>query len=240
MTTDERRYGEEEVAAIFEAAANPRAAGGRALAPTDGFSLSELQAIGSEVGIAPERIAEAAAELDVRGRAPAPRRTQMGLPISVSRTVDLPREPTDREWAMLVAELQETFAAQGKDRSHGAVHGWTNGNLHAYAEPTDAGYRLRLGTLNGNAVGIGRMGAAALLGGLVLVITLLLSGEGGDALATAVFFAAMAVFLLGMNAVRLPRWAQEREEQMEHIATRALTLIRPAPEPEPASSEEGS
>lgn len=232
MTTDERRYGEEEVAAIFEAAANPRASGGRAVASTDGFSLTELQAIGREAGIAPERIAEAAAALDVRGRAAAPRRTQMGIPLSVGRVIDLPRAPTDREWETLVAELRETFAAQGKDRSHGAVRAWTNGNLHAYVEPTATGYRLRLGTLNGNAVAIGRLGIAALLAGLVIVVSLFLTGDGEEALASAVFFAALGVFLLGMNGLNVPRWAREREEQMEYVAARALTLIRAAPEPD--------
>ncbi|HEX2076246.1 MAG TPA: hypothetical protein VHG08_01005 [Longimicrobium sp.] len=230
MTTDERRYGDEEVARIFEAAASPRASGGRALASTDGFSLRELQAIGSEVGIAPERIAEAAAALDLRGRAAAPRRTQMGIPLSVGRVVDLPRAPTDREWEMLVAELRETFAAQGKDRSHGSIRAWTNGNLHAYVEPTSTGHRLRLGTLNGNAVAIGRMGIAALLAGLVIVVSLLLTGDAEEALASALFFAAVSVFLLGMNGLNVPRWAREREEQMEYIAARALTLIRPEPD----------
>ncbi|HEX2209982.1 MAG TPA: hypothetical protein VHG93_20065, partial [Longimicrobium sp.] len=74
---DERRYEEEEIAEIFEAAASPRASEGRALAPASGLSLAELQAIGGEVGIAPERIAEAAAALDVRGGG-APRRTYLG------------------------------------------------------------------------------------------------------------------------------------------------------------------
>lgn len=48
---------------------------------------------------------------------------------------------------------------------------------------------------------------------------------------------AGAVLLLG-NALRLPRWAAEREEQMEYIATRARALIRPGPEP--ASLPEGA
>jgi hypothetical protein len=228
--TDERRYGEEEVARIFEAAASERTPGGRALATTEGFSLGELQAIGSEAGIAPERIAEAAAALDVRGSA-VPRRSYMGMPVSVSRVVDLPREPTDREWAMLVAELRQTFGAKGKESSQGGLPIWTNGNLHAYVEPTDAGHRLRLGTTKGDAVPIGRMGVAGLLAGLIIVVSLLLAGEEGDALASAVFFALMGVFALAMNAVRLPRWASEREEQMEYIAARALTLIRPESAP---------
>src|SRR3954449_6387158 len=112
--TDERRYGEDEIAEIFQAAASPRRSEGRALTSTGGFSLEELQAIGGEAGIAPERIADAAAALDLRRGAPPPP-PHPGMPVSVGRTVELPRAPTDREWELLVAELRETFGAHGRD-----------------------------------------------------------------------------------------------------------------------------
>jgi hypothetical protein len=226
--TDERRYGDEEVAAIFEAAASPQGSRGRALATAEGLSLAELQAIGGEVGIAPERIAHAAAALDLRGGA-VPRRTYLGMPVSVGRTVDLPRVPTDLEWEQLLAELRATFGAHGKDRSSSGVRAWTNGNLHAYVEPTGAGHRLRLGTTKGNALALGRIGIAGLLVGLVMALFLLATGEVGDASIFSLF-AAFGAAALGANALLLPRWAHEREEQMEHIAARARTLIGPGPE----------
>ncbi|HEX8692820.1 MAG TPA: hypothetical protein VF746_10395 [Longimicrobium sp.] len=234
--TDERRYGEEEVAAIFEAAASPRGSGGRALSPEGGLSLGELQAIGAEVGIAPERIADAAAALDVRGGA-APRRKFLGMPISVGRTVDLPRAPTDREWELLVAELRETFGAHGRDKSSGGLRAWTNGNLRAYVEPTEAGHRLRLGTLKGDGVALARLGVGGLLAALVMFVVLLLTGAQTDDLEMAALVAAMGAFVLAVNALRLPRWAHEREEQMEYIAARARTLIRAEPEPGASGSD---
>jgi hypothetical protein len=227
--TEERRYGEKEVAEIFEAATSPSGPGGRALSSADGLTLAELQAIGGEVGIAPERIADAAAALDLRGGA-APRRRHLGMPISVGRTVDLPRAPTDREWELLVAELRETFGAHGKDRSSGGLRAWTNGNLHAYVEPTDAGHHLRLRTLKGNGVALGRLGVAGLLAALVMFAVLLLTGAPTDDLEMAALFALMGAAALAVNALRLPRWAHEREEQMEHIAARARTLIRAEPD----------
>ncbi|HEX8906584.1 MAG TPA: hypothetical protein VF771_17165 [Longimicrobiaceae bacterium] len=230
--TDERRYGEDEVAAIFEAAADPRGPGGRARSSADGLTLAELQAIGGQVGITPARIAEAAAALELRGGA-APRRTHLGMPVAVGRTVTLPRAPTDGEWELLVAELRETFGAHGKDRSHGGLRAWTNGNLHAYVEPTDAGHRLRLGTLKSDGVAMGRMGVAGVLAGLFLLFFYLLTGELAQNVGLAVLFAGMGAAALGSNALRLPRWAEEREEQMEYIAARARTLIgRDAPEAE--------
>jgi hypothetical protein len=228
--TDERRYGDEEVARIFETAASPQAPGSPTSASGSGFSLAELQAIGAEVGIGPERIAYAAATLEVRGHA-APRRTQLGVPVAVGRTVDLPRTPTDREWELLLAELRETFGAHGKDVSRGELRAWRNGNLHAYVEPTEAGQRLRLGTVKGDAVSIRWLGTAGVLAGLAMLVFALLFGEGSDGVEMALLFAAMGIFALAVNALRLPRWAQEREEQMEYIATRAHALMRPAPDP---------
>ena len=222
--TDERRYAEEEVAAIFEAAASERASGGRALSSTGGFSLAELQEIGGEVGIAPERIADAAAALDLR-RGTAPRRTHLGMPVSVGRVVDLPRAPTDHEWELLLAELRETFGAHGKDRSSGGLRAWTNGNLHAYVEPTAGGHRLRMGTLKGNAVALGWLAIVSLVFTLLMAAYLFATGETGDAILFAVL-SALGVAGLGANVLRLPGWAEEREAQMERIASRAQSLIR--------------
>lgn len=227
--TDERLYGEEEVAEIFEAAASPRGSGGRALSSADGLTLGELQAIGAEVGIAPERIADAAAALDLR-RGAAPRRTHLGMPVSVGRTVALPRAPTDPEWELLVAELRETFGAHGKDKSSGGLRAWTNGNLHAYVEPTESGHRLRLGTTKGNAVPSSQLGLISLLAGLVLSIFLFAEVLDED-LSVFLFLPVIGALVLAINAIRLPRWAREREEQMDHIAVRVRTLIPALPAP---------
>src|SRR5688572_13988748 len=131
--TNERRYQDDEVAAIFEAASAPAVSRGDT-ASAQGMTLAELQAIGSEVGIPPERIAEAASSLE-RNRPPIPRRTELGMPMSAAHVMELPRALTDREWALVVADLRETFGARGNESSHGASRQWTNGNLHAFVEP---------------------------------------------------------------------------------------------------------
>jgi hypothetical protein len=139
---------------------------------------------------------------------------------------------------MLVAELRETFGAHGKDRSSGGLRAWTNGNLRAYVEPTDTGHRLRLGTLKSNGVALGRMGVAGVVVGMIMLAILLLTGGPLDDIGMAVLVAMMGAAALAANALRLPQWAHQREEQMEYIAGRARTLIRA--EPEPASSGDGS
>ena len=231
---DERTYREDEVAEIFEAATAERPRpGSSALSPAEGLTLAELQAIGREVGLAPERIAEAAAALDLRRD--AARRSDFGMPVSVRRSVDLPRAPTDREWEVLVAELRETFHAKGRVASRGEVREWTNGNLHAYVEPTPTGYRLRLGTTHGNALGLNRMGAAGLAMALVMLVLFLVTGNLPEELFAPLVLGLMGGAALGYNALRLPPWALEREAQMERVAARAVALLGAAPEPEEAA-----
>ena len=232
---EERRYREEEVAEIFEAAASQRGPGASALTTAEGLTLAELQAIGSEVGMSAERIAGAAAALELRRG--AVRRTDLGMPFSVQRTVDLPRAPTDREWEVLVAELRETFNARGRDGSHGGLREWSNGNLHARVEPTETGHRLRLGTTKSNAVSLNRVGAAGLVMAVVFVMVLALSGTLPESLFLPLVLIATSVGALGFNAARLPAWAREREEQMERIAARALALLGGDPEPAEVRAE---
>lgn len=227
--TDERRYLEEESKEIFEAAATAGDSDRHALSSAKGFTLAELQEIGLEVGLAPERIADAVTALELR-RSALPRRTSFGMPISLGRIVDLPRAPTDREWELLVGELRETFNAQGKVGSSGSIRQWTNGNLHAYVEPTEAGYRLRLGTLKGNARVMNLMGLAGMGMGMVLLAALLLTGSLADDVVGPMVFGAMGAAAFVSNLVRLPRWARQRKEQMEYIAARAQALIGSEPD----------
>jgi hypothetical protein len=222
----ERRYNDEEAAAIFLSAAE--GPGPAPLhAPRDqGLTLADLQNIGREVGIPPDAVAQAAQSLALRARAPS--RTFLGLPIAVGRTVELDRRLTDGEWEQLVVALRETFDARGTVTSTGALRQWTNGNLHALLEPTATGHRLRLGTLNGSARGAMRSGLAFL--GVAAAVTLasLLGGAFGNALPGIGFLAIAGAGLFANGALRLPSWARLRERQMEAIAGR---LIPPAPSP---------
>ncbi len=224
--TDERRYDDDEVAAIFETASAPPALRRSEAPPAEGLTLAELQEIGREVGIPPERIAAAASSLAVRPT-PVPRRRDLGMPISAGRIVELPRALTDREWALLVADLRETFRARGNDSSRGDVRQWTNGNLHAYVEPTRSGYRLRLGTVKGDAMGLNRLAGLGVVGGIITAVAPMLAGAPVGDMSVGIMLGGMGLGGFLLNALRLPRWAREREEQMDHIAERVRALIGP-------------
>ena len=228
--SDERRYREDEIREIFEAAAASRDSERKALGSGEGLTLAELKEIGAEVGLSPDSITQAANALAHRPTT-IPKRTHLGMPISVGRNVDLPRAPTDREWEMLVSELRQTFGAKGKVGSHGGLRHWTNGNLHAYVEPTESGHRLRLGSLKSTAMAMSNMGMVGIGFGLVMLVVLFLSGRiASEGFFIPLLFGAMGGAALTSAALTLPGWAREREAQMEYIAGRAVAMLSPAHE----------
>jgi hypothetical protein len=231
----ERRYSEEEVAAIFERAAQAQRTARRQLPPGEGMTLAELQEIGRDVGIPSELVADAARSIDQGGRPTS--KKFLGLPIGVGRTIDLDRRLSDEEWQHLVADLRETFDARGSVRYNGPFRQWTNGNLQALLEPTAAGHRLRLHTVKGDArgqmtAGIGLLGIAA----ATLIVTAMTGGLAGSLTAVA-SLAAIGLGLFGIGALRLPGWARQRRRQMETVAERLALAAKERP-PEVPSDEE--
>ncbi len=226
---DERKYREEEVKEIFDLAVSRDDVGRPVVSDEGGLTLTELQEIGLEVGVEPRRVAEAALALDTR-REVLPRQTFLGMPISVGRVIELPRALTDPEWDILVGELRETFGARGKVMSHGGVREWTNGNLHAFLEPTATGHRLRLKTHKGSAMALNRMGVAGLAMGLILFAVFLTTGRTPVAMELAMILSVgMGAGALVSNRLTLPGWAREREGQMEYIAGRVGALLGDRP-----------
>ncbi len=228
-TMAERRYSDEETAAIFKAAAELQEAAstapeGGATAPTRGagMTLAQLQEIGREVGIPSELVTRAAHGLERRGRASV--RRFLGLPIGVARTVPLQRTLTEAEWERLVVDLRETFDARGRLRTDGGFRQWTNGNLQALLEPTADGHQLRLKTVKGDAYASIRTGLA-MIG--VDAVLFALHSIGGGAVGTGAFFTigAAGLAMIGLGAVRIPGWAKLRQNQMQDIAARLTESI---------------
>ncbi len=215
---NERRYSEEEIAAIFERAAQAQKTARRQLPPGAGMTLAELQEIGSEVGIPAELVAQAALSIAQAGRPTS--RSYVGLPIGVGRTIELDRRLSEEEWEHLVGDLRETFEARGRVRYDGPFRQWTNGNLQALLEPTATGHRLRLQTLNGNARGLMTGGLATLGVAATLIVASVLTGGLAGSLSGVVFLAAFGLGMLGLGAIRLPGWARLRRRQMEEVAER--------------------
>ena len=225
----ERRYTEEEIAAIFEQAVRAEEAAPRTPSHGEGLTLAELQHVGREAGIAPGAVARAAAAMD-RSNPPPPPVRLFGLPISVTRTAYLPDSLTDAEWDRLVVDLRETFQATGTVRRDGALREWRNGNLHALVEPTASGHRLRLSTRKGNAqesIALS-IGALAMATVFFVLLTTLSEPSLGMTVIMALFL-AVGLGGAGLTALRLPHWAKKRGRQMDALAVRAVERMSAPP-----------
>lgn len=223
-----RRYGDDEVREIFSLATTGGTGEQSVPAESGGLTLDQLRQIAQEAGIDPARVAQAAASLDARGR-PAPIRRMMGMPIGVSRVVDLPRAPTNREWEQLIAEFRTTFGAQGRATVSGGLREWSNGNLHISVEPTERGEQLRLSTRKEDALALN--GVAIVTGGMALLMSagVAAAGKPEKALVLLILLGGISLTALSANILRLPRWARERERQMEAIAGHAVKLLSNPP-----------
>ena len=238
-----RRYDDEEIAAIFGAAAQSPGPVPQPATSEQGLTLVDLQAIGREVGIAPDAVAQAARAVDVRRAAVS--RTFLGLPIGVERAVTLDRRLTDEEWERLVVELREVFKARGSTRSDGSLRQWTNGNLYALLEPVADGHRLRFGSLHGAARARITAGLATLGVTVTLALSSAIGGNLGSAVPGIVLLLTAGLGMAASGALPLPGWARLRGRQMEALAARlALAAGTPdptspalSPGPDPSSGE---
>ncbi len=212
----ERRYGEDEVAAIFRYATEEQKTRDVTVPGSEGLTLAQIQEVGRDVGIGPDAIARAAAVLD-HPQGTSVRRF-LGFPIRVGRTVELGREVSEAEWQRLVVDLDEIFNAQGVVEARAGFRSWRNGNLRVTIEPGPSGSRLRLGTYHEAAhrvmgIGIAMWGIFAAASGLTAL---------GYLHWHAASLGAAALILFGVSAVRLPWWARRRLRQMDEVAQKLL------------------
>ncbi len=235
---DQRRYNDKEIAKIFEQAAKELESARQQSLMGEGLSLKELQAIGAESGIPAEFIARAAASLYQGPAAFKPEEKYLGVPISVSHTVDLPRMLTEDEWNALVVDLRATFDAKGKIEQDGAFRQWTNGNLQILLEPIGKGSRLRMKTTQASAkagLAVGPFYTA-----LALIFPLIMLFKGYESF--MVFITAL-IFLVGWSvtgyyALKTPKWAKLRKQQMEAVASRMVSQMDLGKEVTPTAEAE--
>ena len=221
---NERRYRDEEIREIFKRATTDKGENLPAARSATGLTLSEVQSIGQEVGIDPDVVARAAAALDARSAPSIPVRKSLGMPVEVGLTVPLAKPMTDHQWEMLVGELRRVFRAKGKVTTFGTSREWRNGNLHASVEPTESGYRLRMGTIKGDAAGINALGALGIFASWATTAAHFIINDP-TAIMPPIVMGVVGIGAFAVNAVRLPAWARQREAQMNQIAAKARAIM---------------
>ena len=221
----ERRYQDHEVRQIIDLAIGRDEAPAPSLPSRDGLTLGQLQEVGREVGLSPSRIAQAVATFEGQG-ALVPRTTSMGLPTSVGSVVSLSRELTEREWERLVSELRTTFGTKGEVTSHGGLREWSYGSLHAFVEPTETGYRLRLTDSFAAPLGVSTIfGGLFLALGLLVTVILLSREDAGLKFLVGAFMSAGGAGAMALTALAAPKWARTQEQRMEHISRFTAGLL---------------
>jgi hypothetical protein len=241
MATD-RRFSDEETAAILEQAARFEhdaeseiaATDATALPATSGLSLLELQAIAAEAGIDARAVARAA-DMVVRGDlVPTQVQHATGAPIALARTIRFEREVNDDTWARMVVLLQDTFAARGRLRTEGALREWSNGNLRAVLEPTPQGHQLRVSTRKGNAVALRTFGNMAMMGSVVVGgIMLAVNGvQGAPPPEGLPWLAVLVPGFMGLGArlqdvMSRRAWGRERVSQLDALPAQLRSLLPP-------------
>lgn len=233
--SNERRYKDDEVRQILDLAIGEDEAPARTLPPSEGLTLVQLQDVGREVGVPPSRMAQAVAAFESLGEV-VPRGKFLGLPTEVGHVVPLPRNLSDREWELLVARLRTTFGVKGESKSDGGMREWSHGNLHAFIEPTDTGYRLRLTDTNAGAV-VAMFGGGFFLAMATMIFVVLLGKvDPGFKFIVPGFFSVIGGGLLGGGARMLPRWARQTEERMAELTNYAASLTGREPARLPEST----
>jgi hypothetical protein len=159
----------------------------------------------------------------------------LGVPIGVSRTVELSRALTDLEWQRLVAMLRETFDATGRVEDAGGLRQWWNGNLRVLVEPTGSDYRLRMTTTKGDFRSLTAMGFSILTMALMLFFV---GGVSGSVNAAGpVFLGLVGMVTLGVNLGRMPVWARTRSRQMDQLAAEVTEWVALPPAGDSRSEE---
>jgi plasmid stabilization system protein ParE len=150
----------------------------------------------------------------------------MGLPTSVGSVLSLPRELTEREWERLVGELRTTFDTTGEVTSQGSMREWSQGSLHAFVEPTQTGYRLRITDSFAAPLGVATVfGGLFLALGLLVTVVLLAREDAGLKFLVGTFMSAGGGGAMALTALLAPKWARTQEQRMEHISRFTAALL---------------
>lgn len=218
----ERRYTDDEVRAILASAAErDEALPG---AEPEGWTLAEIQSAGAAVGMSPTAIAVAAHAHERTAVAPREPRL-LGLPLSVDRAVPLARPLNEGEWRRLVAELRQTFEAEGRERVDGARREWRNGNLRVIHETVGEGALLEMRTRRGDTRAIMNFaGVMTLTSAAMAAANLVLAAGDAKMLGVAVAMGAAGLATSAVSAIRLPPWARRRAEQFDALGAFARRL----------------
>jgi hypothetical protein len=144
--TNERLYTDREVSAILKRSGELQADRGEP--GTQGLSIEELQQIAREVGIDPDLVTQAAAELEGEGGVRQGRRW-VGIPVDLVVERVVRGEIDEVQWPEIAAEIGDTFGLVGSSAQVGTMLQWTHtgrrfSQLQVTLTPRDGQTKIRV------------------------------------------------------------------------------------------------
>ncbi|MBX2818401.1 MAG: hypothetical protein KTR29_01930, partial [Rhodothermaceae bacterium] len=192
----------------------------------EGLSLEELKQIGASTGIDADYIVQAIAELNEEARGLSVQK-HMGVPYALSRSVKLPDTFSEKDWERLVVDLRRTFKKRGTIKQDGSFREWSHGFTHAYVEPAENGYELRIEVKNGNTKGLLYSGILYVILAILMFIALGSSADPGIMVASILsgILAAGGIGSFVYPMIFGSGWAKKKEEQIEGLCERAKQKV---------------
>lgn len=230
MPDPNRTYNKEEIAVLLERTAQLQAEDARAdNSSSQGLSLSELESIAREAGLAPEYLHRAALEIESAGTKGFQKRTKT----HVHTQRYLPSEWSEELWEEFVFELRRSFGASldpmaGTVEQIGRSREWRHTSslgvqTSVLLRPYKEGTRIEMSQL----VGQSSPKAEAVSYGTILALipALIVAGTMGKSLVIG------AISLVAFMAVLIPliyfldiRWRDKKLTNLDALANRLVKV----------------
>lgn len=146
----QRRYSDDELRRILEAASHPSPASAEHPAG-HGHTLEEIREIAREVGIDASAIDRAAANLDASERARQAATSFLGLPLTLHEERVVPRALTDDEMRRIGALAERVVNRNGVLRQRGDWVEWQDVKERVYVAIVREGARTRIRVIGDHA-----------------------------------------------------------------------------------------
>ncbi|MGV3721581.1 MAG: hypothetical protein ACO1SX_11785 [Actinomycetota bacterium] len=212
---DGPRYSEKQAGAILRRAVERSAAAGAE--GSAGISLAEMERIAAELGIDPQHVRSAAAE--VSGRS---------TPGLVDLEEIVPAELSEEAWDLILLELRRVFRAAGAATAIGRAREWDTPNVHVSLVSRDGGTKVHLMENHSSDLSVGWVmwGFFSLF---ILFLAVLIGAKKGgpdQALINALVTVGLSgAAFLGIRA-SVQSWRQRQQERMQGLLRRVTGLIR--------------
>jgi hypothetical protein len=222
----DRRYDQNELAAILRSAAEAQANETSGASQPDGLTLGEIERVASEVGIDPKFIRGAADNLH---QVPTTQGFRLGgtpSQVIIERNID--GNLDDPGWEDVVADLRATFGSEGTISQVGSSREWVGTTdtrtVHLSATPKNGRTRYRLSLRQTGGVILAWTALA--VGGLLssILIGVATDKAGGSALVVLPVILATLLTVALIVHTALARWHAKNLDNIEGLLHRVEAL----------------